>query len=65
MKNKPSQELPGLIAERKREYERRLSIVQSVPEKVCNASSKAIYKTPHWPSARVSQADSVPSRGWA
>ena len=31
--------------------------------KICNSSSKGVYKTPVWPSARVSQSDSIKSRG--
>ena len=32
--------------------------------RVCNASSKEPYVTPAWPSARVSAADGIKSRGW-
>ena len=31
--------------------------------RVCNASSKEPYKTPEWPSARATKADSIKSRG--
>lgn len=46
---------------------RREQVVFETPPvtRVCNASSKEPYKTPTWPSARVSAADSVKSRGWA
>ena len=59
----PSQELPGLIAERKRMYESRLKAAQSIPGRVCNASSKLPYSTPVWPSARVSAADVIQTKG--
>lgn len=65
MKTKPSQELPALTAERQRMYESRLKAAQSVPTRVCNASSKTPYVTPIWPSARASAADGIKSRGWA
>jgi len=38
---------------------------RSQTTRVCNASSKEAYKTPKWPSARVSAADGIKSRGWA
>ena len=38
---------------------------RSQTARVCNASSKEAYKTPKWPSARVSAADGIKSRGWA
>ena len=56
---------PACKAQRLADQERRLSIVQSIPGRVCNASSKVPYSTPVWPSARVSAADGIKSRGWA
>ena len=56
---------PANKAAREADYARRLSIVQSIPGRVCNASSKVPYSTPVWPSARVSAADGIKSRGWA
>ena len=46
---------------------RREQIAFNVPPvtRVCNASMREKYVTPAWPSARVSAADSIKSRGWA
>ena len=54
---------PASKAAREAEYERRLNIVQALPGRVCNATSKALYVTPVWPSARVSAADSIKAKG--
>ena len=64
-KHTPEVYHPANKAAREAEYARRLSIVQSIPGRVCNASSKVPYSTPVWPSARVSAADGIKSRGWA
>ena len=60
---KPEIYHPAIRAQREAEYARRLSIVQSLPGRVCNASSKVPYSTPVWPSARVSAADQIQTKG--
>jgi hypothetical protein len=54
---------PACKAQREADYQRRLSIVQALPGRVCNASQKEAYRTPAWPSARVSQADGIKAKG--
>jgi len=46
---------------------RREQVVFETPPvtRVCNASMREKYVTPNWPSARVSAADGIKSRGWA
>ena len=62
---KPEIYHPAIRAQREADYKRRLSIVQSIPGRVCNASSPTKLVGMVMVNYRTSQADGIKSRGWA